>query len=264
MEQINNSIIFYVHYMAGKIGKIGLTPTISIWKVTETGVSSKIVTAAAVTEVGGGYYFYKLTNTLVDSIGEYLGLFTTTDLTVNQQDIPTCISVGRGGIEYLDAPISTRALTTDLAAVKAKTDNLPVNPAAIGSPMTLANDSITAAAVTAGGANKIADHIWDDTFVAHAVAGSMGAVMNKMNVASATGDWTADEKIAIKAILGVPVSGTTPVIPTVGILDAIKDKTDTITLVPPIPDPINANITHVNGVLVTGSGVPGTDAWRPA
>ena len=42
-------------------------------------------------------------------------------------------------------------------------------------------------------------------------------------------DWTADERTAIRAILGVPTSGTTPTDPTTGILDEIRDKTALIT-----------------------------------
>jgi hypothetical protein len=38
-------------------------------------------------------------------------------------------------------------------------------------------------------------------------------------------DWTANERTAIRAILGVPISGTTPTDPTTGILDEIRDKT---------------------------------------
>lgn len=40
-------------------------------------------------------------------------------------------------------------------------------------------------------------------------------------------DWTADERTAIRAILGVPLSGTTPLSPSVGILDTIRDYLDT-------------------------------------
>lgn len=36
-------------------------------------------------------------------------------------------------------------------------------------------------------------------------------------------DWTADERTAIRAILGIPGSGTTPADPTTGILDAIRN-----------------------------------------
>lgn len=36
-------------------------------------------------------------------------------------------------------------------------------------------------------------------------------------------DWTADERTALRAILGIPASGTTPDDPTTGILDTIRD-----------------------------------------
>jgi hypothetical protein len=42
-------------------------------------------------------------------------------------------------------------------------------------------------------------------------------------------DWTANERTAIRSILGVPTSGTTPTDPTSGILDTIRDKTNLIT-----------------------------------
>jgi hypothetical protein len=42
-------------------------------------------------------------------------------------------------------------------------------------------------------------------------------------------DWTANERTAIRSILGIPTSGTTPADPTVGILDEIRDKTALIT-----------------------------------
>jgi hypothetical protein len=42
-------------------------------------------------------------------------------------------------------------------------------------------------------------------------------------------DWTANERTAIRAILGVPTSGTTPTDPSSGILDEIRDQTALIT-----------------------------------
>jgi hypothetical protein len=39
----------------------------------------------------------------------------------------------------------------------------------------------------------------------------------------AVADWTADERTALRAILGIPASGTTPADPTAGILDTIRD-----------------------------------------
>jgi hypothetical protein len=37
-------------------------------------------------------------------------------------------------------------------------------------------------------------------------------------------DWTADERTALRSILGIPASGTTPEDPSVGILDTIRDR----------------------------------------
>jgi carbon monoxide dehydrogenase subunit G len=42
-------------------------------------------------------------------------------------------------------------------------------------------------------------------------------------------DWTANERTAIRSILGIPTSGTTPTDPSSGILDEIRDKTALIT-----------------------------------
>jgi hypothetical protein len=57
-----------------------------------------------------------------------------------------------------------------------------------------------------------------DTIAVSMVAGGAGGT-----------DWTANERTAIRAILGVPTSGTTPTDPTSGILDEIRDKTALIT-----------------------------------
>lgn len=38
------------------------------------------------------------------------------------------------------------------------------------------------------------------------------------------GDWTSDEKTVIKAVLGIPASGTTPDAPTTGVLAIIRDR----------------------------------------
>lgn len=46
-------------------------------------------------------------------------------------------------------------------------------------------------------------------------------------ISSGGTDWTANERAAIRSILGVPASGTTPADPSVGILDTIRDSVDT-------------------------------------
>lgn len=131
-------------------------------------------------------------------------------------------------IKRIDAAISTRsshaasdvktaveAAGSHLALIKAKTDNLPASPAAVGSAMTLADDAITAAkfdestafplksadagatqvartgadgdtletlsdeiaAVTAPTAAAVADAVWDEAVADHAGVGSTGAAL---------------------------------------------------------------------------------------
>lgn len=46
-------------------------------------------------------------------------------------------------------------------------------------------------------------------------------------ISSGGTDWTANERTAIRSILGVPASGTTPADPSVGILDTIRDSIGT-------------------------------------
>jgi hypothetical protein len=114
-----------------------------------------------------------------------------------------------GGLD-LDAQVKTA-----VDAIKAKTDNLPASPAAVGSAMTLADDAITAAkfdestafplksadtgatavartgadsdtletlsdeiaAVTAPTAAAVADAVWDEAVADHAGVGSTGAAL---------------------------------------------------------------------------------------
>ena len=66
-------------------------------------------------------------------------------------------------------------------------------------------------------------------------------------------DWTANERTAIRAILGVPTSGTTPTDPTTGILDEIRDKTALITSGTPIQTSIPVTAQgQINGPLYIG------------
>lgn len=49
------------------------------------------------------------------------------------------------------------------------------------------------------------------------------ALENGPSGGGGTADWTADERTAIRSILGIPGSGTTPADPSAGILDTIRD-----------------------------------------
>jgi hypothetical protein len=132
LEQVSNSVKFLAFYTASKQGKTGLTVTVDIYSPSGT----QIVTAGSATALGGGLYSYTLTSNN-SSEGEYAAIFKTTDSTVDAQHIPSLWVLGRAGVENLDAATSTRLASSayeapsnsDISAIKAKTDNLPSDPA---------------------------------------------------------------------------------------------------------------------------------------
>jgi hypothetical protein len=76
----------------------------------------------------------------------------------------------------------------------------------------------------------VAGATWNAATAGYGSAGSYGLLIetNLDAAVSSVGgggvaDWTANEKTAIRAILGIPAAGTTPDDPTTGILDTIRD-----------------------------------------
>ena len=67
-------------------------------------------------------------------------------------------------------------------------------------------------------------------------------------ISSGGTDWTANERTAIRSILGVPASGTTPADPAVGILDTIRDSVG----------------TYINGIAAVASTTTGTIVGFPS
>jgi hypothetical protein len=132
LEQVSTSVKFLAFYTASKQGKTGLTVTVDIYNPSGT----QIVTAGSATALGGGLYSYTLTSNN-SAEGEYAAIFKTTDATVDAQHIPSLWVLGRAGVENLDAATSTRLpsssytapANSDIAAIKAATDNLPSDPA---------------------------------------------------------------------------------------------------------------------------------------
>jgi len=145
-------------------GKTGLTLTIT---ASKAGGAFASITPT-VTERGSGWYSLALTTSHTDTLGDLAVHVTGTAadpadfllsiVAYNPED-----SAGLG-LSRVDAAVSTRSTLTQaqivsdstpflgasVASIKAKTDNLPASPAAVGSAMTLAPDSITAATIAAG------------------------------------------------------------------------------------------------------------------
>jgi hypothetical protein len=118
IEQIGNAVKFLAFFTASKVGKTGLTVTCDVWSPA----GSQIVTGGSASAVGGGAYSYTLASGSVTTEGEYLAIFKTTDTTVDLQHVPALWVVGRGGIEDLDAAISSRNATTPPTAVDIRSE----------------------------------------------------------------------------------------------------------------------------------------------
>ena len=146
IEQVGVGIAFYAHFVASKTGKTGLTVTVDVWRITEAGVATEVVTGGSATEIGDGLYRYGLSSVSVTDAGEYVAVFKTADATVDAQHLPALWAVGRAGVENLDATVSTRLSTA----------------------------SYTAAPT----ASSVADAVWDETLAGHATAGSAGAALS--------------------------------------------------------------------------------------
>ncbi len=217
-------------------------------------------------------------------------------------------SAGKILYDNLNATVSSRAtqtsvdtvddfLDTEIAAIKAKTDNLPAS-----FPSNFASLSITAGGlvdITQGAADKawgtasrvltagtnialakgtgitgfndldaagVAAATWNAATGSYGSAGSYGLLIEtNLDVAvssvgggGGTADWTANEKSAIRSILGIPASGTTPDDPTTGILDTIRDngvaikaKTDNLPSDPASASTVAAAFSTVNAKIDT-------------
>ena len=200
----------------------------------------------------------------------------------------------------LDSGLSPLALESGgkLAAVKAKTDNLPASPAAVGSAMVLtsAYDAAKNAAPESGGnvadikaktdnlpaapaavsniptTNQIADQVWDEVLAGHLAAGSCGA---GLNAAGSAGDpWTttlpgsyADGSAG--KILGARLDAaiTTRAPETGGNLAAVKSKTDNLPASPAATGDIPSAATIATTVwanatrTLTSFGTLVADIW---
>lgn len=236
IEQIGNALSFYAFFVASKQGKTGLTVTTDVYNPA----GSLVVNGGSASAVGGGIYKYTLASGSVTAEGEYIAIFKTADGTVDAQHIPALWVVGRGGVEDLDAAISSRsshtaanvrtemdasstklanldaAISTRLAtagytapdnasvtAIKAKTDLLPASPAATGDIPTV---------------GAVADAVWDELLAGHAGAGSAGAGLSAAGSAGdpwstvVPGDYEAGTAGARFALIGTArVTVTSPV-----------------------------------------------------
>lgn len=157
------------------------------------------------------------------------------------------------------AAIAAEAVKT--AAIKATTDQLTfttpnkvdstavLDPAARVKLDATQPDYVPATAASLAAAKAILDKI-DSGLVADGLVYQFTANMLELGPSGGGGgssDWTADERAAIRAILGIPGSGTAPADPTVGILDTIRDLV----------------VAYIAAALATVNGTSGTIVGFP-
>ena len=123
-------------------------------------------------------------------------------------------------------------LDTEIAAIKAKTDNLPSDPADasdIASSFGVVADRFDDIENGMAGISAITDKLDTALELDGAVYRyTVNALEQAPSGGGGSADWTSDERTAIRAILGIPGSGTTPADPSAGILDTIRDSVLTV------------------------------------
>lgn len=124
----------------------------------------------------------------------------------------------------------------------------------VSSGVTLANGAITSAKFDSSTAFPLASADSGATAVARTGADgdTLETLSDQIDGVSGGGggtDWTADEKTVIKAVLGIPVSGTTPADPTTGILDTIRDNVGTALTRIGTPTDLGQGATIADGIV---------------
>lgn len=159
--------------------------------------------------------------------------------------------------DFVDTEVSTIltrigvpavSLSADIAAIEAQTDDIGTAGAGLTAiPWNSSWDAEVQSEVQDAIEANHLDHLLAVTYDPASKPGASDALLNELvendgGVARFTAnaleqgpsggggvaDWTADERTAIRAILGIPGSGTTPEDPTTGILDTIRDKIDAV------------------------------------
>jgi hypothetical protein len=185
IEQLSTAVKFVAFFTNDGEGATGLTVTVDVRNPAGT----EIVTAAAATEIGDGFYSYTLASGSTTTEGEYLAVFKTAG-TVDQAHLPSLWVIGRGGVENLDAAVSTRNATTPptAATIRSEIDtNSTKLDAAVSTRATPAQVTVIVSAIAGGGGSvEYANTVEDDD----------GDPMDGVNVWVTTGDSPADNVVA--------------------------------------------------------------------
>jgi len=197
--------LFKAYYKVGGVGTaLGTPPTCT---VVNAATDVKLVNAAATTASNNMPGLYKYTYSGADGL-DCVAYFHTADANADEADVASYTDLVTYNIrDYVD---------TEIPAIKSKTDNLPASPAAVGSAMTLASSSITAAVIATGAIDadalatdavaEIADGVWDESITGHTTTDTFGK-SNQVQP-SVQGDAMTLTSAAVDLILDEVVVGT--------------------------------------------------------
>ena len=193
-------ILFHVHYIAAKVGKTGLVPTIDVHRVTRSsGAHAEIVTAGNMTETGDGLYHYLLSGADL-TLYDYSAVAKTADATVDQQHLACLWTLW--SLSWHD--ILTTALTAVGSIGKLFVDMLNAtvgSRAAPGAQMDIVNvPNATAVAV-------FSDGVWDEALAGHLGVGSTGEKLDSLCCSTGSGAVTFTYTVTSTVAPFAPVAG---------------------------------------------------------
>jgi hypothetical protein len=188
----------------------------------DAGALSSLATASALSTVDGIVDDIKLvTDKLDDTLESDGGVYR---FTANALEEAPTGSGGGGDVDLSEVLDAISTVDGNVDAIKAVTDALPdagaLTSLASASALSTVDGVVDAIKVVT---DKLDDTLEDNSgtyrFTEAALARAPGGSGGEGGVT----DWDADERAAIRAILGIPVSGSTPADPSSGILDTIRD-----------------------------------------
>lgn len=187
------TILINAFFKNAGVPATGLSPTIDIWNLD---TSTLLVNDGMMTEVGGGNYKYSYVS--YDPTVNYSfivdGTATLSDSDRYLQagnDDPTILAP-KLPINYIMGSAVQTDKDDEIDAIKAKTDNLPASPAAVGSAMTLASGAITAAVIATDAID--ADAIATDAVTE--IQSGLATAGGQMNLTAAAIDEIFDELLS--------------------------------------------------------------------
>ena len=220
----------------GSISGVTFPANFNLLSITPAGAIASVINVLNVDELGE---FALTANDAIDAIPPAVWNALTT-ATYTDQSFGDRILISTNNNRSVAVTV-----THHVAAVlhDANPDSIPEDAFQSGavSARVIATDAIDGDALAASALTEIANAVGTlqvltrlDSMIESDGAGQFQFDTIALQMAPAGGggggtDWTANERIAIRAILGVPTSGTTPTDPTTGILDEIRDKTALIT-----------------------------------